>query len=72
MIESSVVPLPLKRDGRAITIANVRERECRYPLGNGMHAALCAHPTVPDSSWCAYHAKICSPPRRHEETQRWN
>ena len=50
-------PFPLKRDGQPISIANVREGECKWIVIEepSADAPMCGHPAVRGKPWCAYH-----------------
>lgn len=57
------VPAPvLRADGTPVTLLNVTDGECHWPLGAGADGQLCGH-EVARGCYCAVHAAIAFEPR---------
>jgi len=57
-----VPPMPLRPKPAALqglSLFDLREGHCRWPLGNDRPARLfCGAPSVGTSSWCEHHQRI--------------
>ncbi len=59
---------PSIRPSKEIPLTEVREGQCRYIAGDPLEsvpATCCGHPTLPGSSWCLGHHRICTVPSRY-------
>lgn len=59
-IADHLVPM-VREDGTLITMANVRNNECRwmYAKESSCDAPLCGRKTAPQKSWCEEHHRKC-------------
>ena len=59
------VPLPAPVAARHLSVLELREGDCRYPVsGERSPFTFCGAPAAPGSSWCPHHGAVCiSQPR---------
>lgn len=49
--------LPVLRDGKQLTLLDLRHNECRYPIDDEAPFHFCGHPGFP---YCEFHARLCT------------
>lgn len=78
IIEAPIVELPAitLENGSRVTIANVTDKQCKWPIGDPQHEDfhLCGHPSVTGSPYCIAHSRKAynagvTHPRRDEAAE---
>lgn len=57
---STPEPKPVLRDGKPVTIRNIKDRECHWMRGPAApDSQMCANPVAKGGSYCKHHAERC-------------